>query len=66
MLMNGYTLGTSLVATRQVHVDMLDFAARNEIKPTVETFDMTADGFAKALEKLTTGKMKYRGVLVAQ
>jgi D-arabinose 1-dehydrogenase-like Zn-dependent alcohol dehydrogenase len=44
---------------------MLNFAAHNHIHPVVEKFDFTEQGFAQALEKLNTGKLRYRGVLVA-
>jgi D-arabinose 1-dehydrogenase-like Zn-dependent alcohol dehydrogenase len=44
---------------------MLNFAAHNHIHPAVEKFDFTEEGFAQALEKLNTGKLRYRGVLVA-
>jgi D-arabinose 1-dehydrogenase-like Zn-dependent alcohol dehydrogenase len=44
---------------------MLKFAAHNGIKPTVETFSFTEEGFAEALAKLNSGKLRYRGVLVA-
>ena len=66
MLMNGYTLTTNLVASRKSHADMLAFAARNNIKPVVETFEMTNEGFAEALGKLKDGSIRYRGVLVAK
>ena len=54
-----------MVASRQVHDEMLSFAARNGVKPVIETFSMDSDGFAEALEKLKAGTMRYRGVLVA-
>ena len=56
----------SLVAPRQVHRDMLDFAARHGVRPIIEQFPMTADGISEAMEKLASGKMRYRGVLIAQ
>ena len=56
----------SLVAARQVHRNMLEFAARHQIKPIIELFPMTEDGITEAMEKLANGHMRYRGVLVAQ
>jgi D-arabinose 1-dehydrogenase-like Zn-dependent alcohol dehydrogenase len=56
----------SLVAARQVHRDMLAFAAHHQIKPIIETFPMTVDGITEAMKKLEDGKMRYRGVLIAQ
>jgi len=42
---------------------MLGFAAANDIKTVVETFPMTKDGILEALERLTSGKLRYRAVL---
>lgn len=55
----------SMVAPRHVHRDMLEFAARHGIRPIIEKFPMTLDGINEAMEKLGSGKMRYRGVLVA-
>jgi D-arabinose 1-dehydrogenase-like Zn-dependent alcohol dehydrogenase len=41
----------------------LDFAAANGVKPLLEEFPMTEEGIATAVEKLASGKMRYRGVL---
>jgi len=56
----------SLVAARQVHKDMLAFAALHQIKPVIETFPMTTEGIEESMQKLDEGKMRYRAVLVAQ
>jgi D-arabinose 1-dehydrogenase-like Zn-dependent alcohol dehydrogenase len=56
----------SLVAARQVQREMLYFAARHEIVPTIESFPMTVEGITEAMEKLKSGDMRYRGVVVAQ
>lgn len=61
----GYNLKSSLVASRGVHGDMLNFAAHHHIEPVIEKFEFTEKGFAEALEKLNSGKLRYRGVLVA-
>ena len=45
---------------------MLDFAARRGVKPVVQTFPMTEAGIEEAFKALQEGKMRYRGVLVAQ
>jgi D-arabinose 1-dehydrogenase-like Zn-dependent alcohol dehydrogenase len=44
---------------------MLDFAARHQVKPIIERFPMTKDGVEVGVAKLREGKMRYRGVLVA-
>ncbi|MCJ1322624.1 hypothetical protein MMC15_007973 [Xylographa vitiligo] len=44
---------------------MLDFVAFHKIKPIIQEFPMTVDGITDALNKLDTGEMRYRGVLLA-
>ena len=56
----------SLVADRQTHKEMLDFAARHGIKPIVQTFPLTKGGIEEAFGVLEGGGMRYRGVLVAE
>lgn len=41
----------------------LDFAARNKIYVVAERFPMTLEGVTACVEKLASGKMRYRGVL---
>jgi D-arabinose 1-dehydrogenase-like Zn-dependent alcohol dehydrogenase len=60
------TIQGSLAAPRQVHREMLEFAARHNIRPIIEQFPMTVDGINEAMERLGSGKMRYRGVLIAQ
>jgi D-arabinose 1-dehydrogenase-like Zn-dependent alcohol dehydrogenase len=47
-------------------MQMLDFAAHHGIRPVIETFPMTIEGIEEGFKKLSEGKMRYRGVLVAQ
>lgn len=56
----------SLVAARQVHREMLAFAALHQIRPVIETFPLTREGIEESMEKLDQGKMRYRAVLVAE
>ena len=63
MLFNGYNVHSSLVASRKSHDDMLRFAALHGIKPMVEEFKMNEEGWVKALERLHSGKVRYRAVL---
>ena len=65
MFFDGYSMKASLVASRKVHDDMLEFAARHSIHPTIETFELNETGVKAALGKLQAGSMRYRGVLVA-
>lgn len=66
MFFEGYNVCTNLVASRGVHNDMLEFAARHKIRPTIETFQLSEEGLGKATEKLKAGSMRYRAVLVAE
>ena len=60
---NCYNLVTNLVASRTTHADMLLFAAQHGVKPLIEEFPMSDAGMAEALEKLSSGKVRYRAVL---
>jgi D-arabinose 1-dehydrogenase-like Zn-dependent alcohol dehydrogenase len=63
---DGYKLKTTIVGSRAVHKDMLEFAAHHNIKPTIEKFELSQKGLAEAIGKLEKGKLRYRGVLVAK
>jgi D-arabinose 1-dehydrogenase-like Zn-dependent alcohol dehydrogenase len=45
---------------------LLAFAALHGIKPISEKFPMTREGIEEALKKLEEGRMRYRGVLIAE
>jgi D-arabinose 1-dehydrogenase-like Zn-dependent alcohol dehydrogenase len=62
----GHRLIASTEASHKNHFDMLEFAARHKIEPVVEEYPMTLEGAAAAFERLETGKMRYRGVLVRE
>jgi D-arabinose 1-dehydrogenase-like Zn-dependent alcohol dehydrogenase len=64
MLFNHYRIIPSLVAGRKVHNDMLQFATRHGIRPKIEEFPLTSDGLVQAMERLESGKLRYRAVLV--
>lgn len=65
MLFDGYNMQMSLVATRNVHRQMLDFAAHHGIRPETQTFELSDSGVEAAFEKLNAGSLRYRAVLVA-
>jgi D-arabinose 1-dehydrogenase-like Zn-dependent alcohol dehydrogenase len=65
LLLNGLRVQGSLVAARQIHREMLEFAAHHQIKPIVQTFSLNVDGITDAFNRLESGEMRYRGVLVA-
>lgn len=66
LLVNGLRVQGGIVSSRQVHRDMLAFAAFHGIKPINMTFPLTLDGVKQSLRTLEEGKMRYRGVLVAE
>jgi D-arabinose 1-dehydrogenase-like Zn-dependent alcohol dehydrogenase len=45
---------------------MLNFAAHHHIAPTIQKFEFSEKGFAEALGQMNAGKLRYRGVLVAE
>ncbi|KIW25328.1 uncharacterized protein PV07_08515 [Cladophialophora immunda] len=65
IIMSGLKVQGSLVAARQIHREMLDFAAVHGLKPIIQTFPLTESGVDEAFQTLESGKMRYRGVLVA-
>ncbi|GBF65147.1 alcohol dehydrogenase [Trichophyton mentagrophytes] len=60
---SGLRVFGSLVAPRSVMIRMLDFAARNRVRPIVQKFPLTAEGVNTAFQKLDEGTIRYRGVL---
>jgi D-arabinose 1-dehydrogenase-like Zn-dependent alcohol dehydrogenase len=65
LLQKSLRIQGSLVAAREIHREMLEFAAFHSIKPIVQTFHLDKDGIDEAFKTLEDGKMRYRGVLVA-
>jgi D-arabinose 1-dehydrogenase-like Zn-dependent alcohol dehydrogenase len=59
------SINSQLTATPEEVETMLHFAADHGVKPLIEEFPMTEEGVALAIEKLMTGKIRYRGVLTA-
>jgi D-arabinose 1-dehydrogenase-like Zn-dependent alcohol dehydrogenase len=58
--------GSNMVAARQSHREMLAFAAHHSIRPIIKQFPMAVEGTTESMKKLDDGKMRYRGVVVAQ
>lgn len=65
LVLHGIRIQGTIVAARQVHNRMLRFAAEHGIKPMINEFPMTKAGIEEAFEHLNSGRMRYRGVLVA-
>lgn len=66
IILNGLRIQGSLVAPRQIHREMLEFAAQHGIKPIVQIFPLSVDGIESAFAALEKGSMRYRGVLELQ
>jgi D-arabinose 1-dehydrogenase-like Zn-dependent alcohol dehydrogenase len=66
MLFAGYNIHSNLVASRSTHSGMLDFAARHGVRPTIEKFEFSEEGFAEAVKKVKDGSIRYRAVLEAK
>jgi len=56
----------NFVSSRKVMMEMLEFAGLNGVNAITEEFPMSTEGIEEAIERLNAGKMRYRGVLVAQ
>lgn len=66
LLARGISIQGSAGAPRAEIQKMLEFAVRNDVKPTIMKWPLTTKGVEEAMQALREGKMRYRGVLVAQ
>lgn len=66
LLVTGLRIQGGIVSARQIHREMLEFAAQHGIKPVKMTFPLTLAGVNESMKTLADGKMRYRGVLVAE
>ena len=56
----------SLVARRELHKELLEFSARQEVLPWIEELPMTEEGLNEAFDRLEKGDVCYRFVLKSQ
>ena len=63
MVGGGYSITGSAGAQVASARAMLDFAAKHGVKPQIEEFPMTQKGITEAMDKVVSGKMRYRGVV---
>jgi D-arabinose 1-dehydrogenase-like Zn-dependent alcohol dehydrogenase len=63
LILKEISIHSMLTATPEQVDTMLQFAADNGVHPITEEFPMNEDGVAQAIDKLLTGKIRYRGVL---
>lgn len=55
---------SNLVASKAVHDDMLEFAARHDIKPVTQVYKLEgAETIDSIFQDLTNNKVRYRAVL---
>lgn len=66
LIAQGITVQGSVVAPRQIHRDMLKFAALHQIKPVIQEFPMSEAGIKDAMDKLEQGEVHFRAVLKPQ
>ncbi|OJJ73295.1 hypothetical protein ASPBRDRAFT_670529 [Aspergillus brasiliensis CBS 101740] len=62
-VVQGNSIVGSCISSRYPQNQMLDFAARHKISSIVEKYPMTLEGVTQAVERLQSGKMRYRGVI---
>jgi D-arabinose 1-dehydrogenase-like Zn-dependent alcohol dehydrogenase len=62
----GYRVQGTVIASRSELKKMLEFAARNDVRPVTMLFPLNKVGIEDSIKTLSEGKMRYRGVLVAQ
>jgi len=55
----------SVVASRPLHRQMIEFSARHGIQPIIEELPMTEEGVNEAADRLEKGDVRYRFVLVS-
>ncbi|OAQ71315.1 nadp-dependent alcohol dehydrogenase protein [Pochonia chlamydosporia 170] len=60
----GFKVQGTVIASRWELGKMLDFAARNGVRPVTVKFPMTKDGIEESMKELSEGRMRYRGVLI--
>jgi alcohol dehydrogenase (NADP+) len=61
---NGARIGGSHIGSRVEMMSMLKLASEKNIKPLVETIDLSADGCKEAVERVKENKVRYRFTLV--
>jgi D-arabinose 1-dehydrogenase-like Zn-dependent alcohol dehydrogenase len=65
LVSGGIKIQGSAVASRLAIRRMLNFVVLHHIRPITITFPLNQAGLEKAFQTLEEGKMRYRGVLVA-
>ncbi|PYH37725.1 alcohol dehydrogenase [Aspergillus neoniger CBS 115656] len=62
----GIRIQGCFITSRRNLQELLEFAARHDLKPTIVTFPLTKNGLEEAFEELRAGGIRYRAVLEHQ
>ncbi|RFU75060.1 nadp-dependent alcohol dehydrogenase [Trichoderma arundinaceum] len=62
----GFRVQGTVISSRSELKKMLEFAARNDVRPVTMMFPLNKIGIEDSMRTLSEGKMRYRGVLVAK
>ncbi|KAM3519812.1 hypothetical protein MY4038_009656 [Beauveria bassiana] len=63
LVMNAIQIQGSLPAPSHMHREMLDLAALHSIRPQTELFALDGKGIKMAMDRLRSGRVRYRAVL---
>ena len=66
LIVGGKRIQGSAGAPRDQLRKMLQFAVAHDIKPTIMTWPLNEKGVEESMRTLREGRMRYRGVLVAE
>ena len=66
LVTNGLRIQGSAGSPRSEFKKMLRFVVQHDIKPTIMTWPLNKKGIEDAMTTLREGRMRYRGVLVAE
>ncbi len=62
-LLKDLSIRGSTIANRSIFREMLQFAARHDIKPMLEKYPLTLEGISEARTKIAEGSVRYKAVL---
>ncbi|KAF2460519.1 NADPH-dependent medium chain alcohol dehydrogenase [Lineolata rhizophorae] len=61
---NGCYIGANHIGNREEMLEMLEVAAKQKLKPWVETIDISEEGCAQAVQRVYNNDVRYRFTLV--
>lgn len=64
LTVNGASIGASHIGSRPEMISMLKLASEKEIKPYIQTVDVSEQGCKEAVEKVKVNDVRYRFTLV--